>query len=111
FAAEHGRSMTGVDPDAMSALTAYNFPGNVRELENVIERAVTLATESRLTAASLPDLSRGGEPAGLGGVPATLPEGFDLEREVEDFERRIILKALERTEGNRTEAARLLGVS
>ena len=43
FAAEHGRKISGVDPDAMSALMSHSFPGNVRELENLIERAVTLA--------------------------------------------------------------------
>ncbi len=58
FAAEHAHPITGVDADAMAALTAHNFPGNVRELENLVERAVTLATDGRITADTLPDLSR-----------------------------------------------------
>ena len=58
FAAEHAHAITGVDADAMAALTAHDFPGNVRELENLVERAVTLATDGRITADTLPDLSR-----------------------------------------------------
>ena len=49
LAAEHGRQITGVDPDAMSALMGHSFPGNVRELENLIERAVTLAPGDRIS--------------------------------------------------------------
>jgi two-component system response regulator PilR (NtrC family) len=109
FSAEHAHAITGVDADAMAALTAHNFPGNVRELENLVERAVTLATDGRLTADTLPDLSRADRAAtARTELPAT---GFDLERELEAFERGFILKALERTGGNRTLAARLLGVS
>jgi two-component system response regulator PilR (NtrC family) len=115
FSAEHARKVTGTDPDAMQALMTYHFPGNVRELENLIERAVTLAPMDRVSLDALPTL-RG--LAGnvsvppIGATPAALPEqGLDLERVVEDFERSIIIKALERTGGNRTEAARLLGVT
>ena len=110
FAAEHARPVTEIEAAAMSALTAYDFPGNVRELENIIERAVTLSSEGRITADTLPDLRGGG---GRGGRAAQdLPiEGVNLEREVESFERTLILRALERTQGNRTEAAKLLGIS
>ena len=94
----------------MSALTAYNFPGNVRELENLIERAVTLSSDTSISVDALPELRTMGT-RGARAV-ADLPlEGLDLEREVESFERAIILRALERTSGNRTEAARLLGIS
>ena len=57
LAAEHGRQITGVDPDAMSALMGHSFPGNVRELENLIERAVTLAPGDRISSDTLPTLS------------------------------------------------------
>jgi two-component system, NtrC family, response regulator PilR len=112
FSAEHGRKVTGVAPEAMQLIMAYHFPGNVRELENIIERAVILSAGDVLGADAFPSLIRV--------VPATpnltqtplVPEtGLDLERVVEDFERGIIISALERTGGNRTEAARLLGVS
>ena len=110
FAAEHAQPIAGVDADAMAALTAHNFPGNVRELENLVERAVTLASsDGRISADALPDLSRAERAAAAG--PDLPASGFDLERELESFERGLLLKGLERTGGNRTLAARLLGVS
>ncbi|MCG5054287.1 MAG: sigma-54 dependent transcriptional regulator [Myxococcales bacterium] len=111
FAAEHGRTITGIEPEALSALLAHNFPGNVRELENLIERAVTLSSGDRLTKDTLPPLSSAPSPAPEGTGFELPAEGIDLERTVADLERSLILKALERTEGNRTEAARLLGVT
>ncbi|HET6147623.1 MAG TPA: sigma-54 dependent transcriptional regulator [Polyangia bacterium] len=109
FAAEHAQPIAGVDADAMAVLTAHNFPGNVRELENLVERAVTLASDGRITADALPDLSRPERAAAAG--PDLPAMGFDLERELDSFERGFLLKALDRTGGNRTLAARLLGVS
>jgi two-component system response regulator PilR (NtrC family) len=109
FSAEHGRTISGIDPDTLSALVAHNFPGNVRELENIIERAVTLAPGDRLSRDTLPPLTA---TSATNHTAISLPEeGLDLEKVVEDFERAILLKALERTDGNRTEAARLLGVT
>src|SRR5690606_25094131 len=95
------------------ALVQYNYPGNVRELENLIERAVTLAPGDRLTRDTLPPMATSRHvPNGNVEDVSTFPdEGLDLERVVADFERQILLKALEKTGGNRTEAARLLGVT
>jgi two-component system response regulator PilR (NtrC family) len=112
FNAEHGRTIHGIDPDAMSAIMGHHFPGNVRELENLIERAVTLAPGDRVSADTLPTLSAlstAGIP--IGPAPALPEAGLDLEKAVEDFERSLIIKALERTRGNRTEASRVLGVT
>ena len=112
FSAEHGRNVVGAAPEVMSALMVYHFPGNVRELENMIERAVTLSSTDWLALDAFPNLVglQGAQPS-----PSTvgnLPEsGLDLERHLEEYERSILIKALERTGGNRTEAARLLGVS
>jgi two-component system response regulator PilR (NtrC family) len=114
FSAEHGRPVTGTDPDAMSALMGYHFPGNVRELENLMERAVTLAAGERVSSDALPTLKGVSATTSTLETPAlgSFPEqGVNLERVVEEFERGIIIKALERTSGNRTEAARLLGVT
>jgi two-component system response regulator PilR (NtrC family) len=113
FSAEHGRQINGTEPEAMSALMGYHFPGNVRELENLIERAVTLAPGDRVSSEALPTLKGVSASDSTLGSPATaLPaQGIDLERVVEDFERSLIIRALERTSGHRTEAARLLGVT
>ncbi len=112
FSAEHDRVINGVDPDALAALMAWHFPGNVRELENLIERAVTLAPGDRISAETFPTL-RASPPtlADVRTAPNLPEEGLELEKVVEDFERALIIKALERTRGNRTEAARVLGVS
>jgi two-component system, NtrC family, response regulator PilR len=109
-AASLGRSLSGVEPEAMAALCDYDYPGNVRELENLVERAATLESGERITRASLPDLTpkRRAEPASADELPA---EGVDLERMVGDFERALIDKALLRTQGVRKEAAKLLGIS
>ncbi len=114
FSAEHGRAVTAADPEAMAALMAYHFPGNVREIENLIERAVTLAPTDRMSLDTLPALrTLAAAPPARTGAPADVfpAEGLDLEKIVEDFERGLIIKALERTQGNRTLAAGLLGVT
>ena len=112
FSAEHGRNVVGALPEVMSALMLYHFPGNVRELENMIERAVTLSSTDWLNVDAFPNLAglQGAQPSpsALGHLPEG---GLDLERHLEEYERSILIKVLERTGGNRTEAARLLGVS
>jgi two-component system, NtrC family, response regulator PilR len=112
FSAEHGCNVVSAMPEVMSAFMAYHFPGNVRELENMIERAVTLSTTDWLGIDAFPNL------VGLQGVQppvqpvGSLPDdGMDLEHHLEEYERTILIKALEKTNGNRTEAARLLRVS
>ncbi len=112
FSAEHGRPVTSATPEVMSALMTYHFPGNVRELENMIERAVTLATSDQLALDAFPNLAglRGAEPS-PNAIDHLPDDGLDLEHHLEDYERTILIKALEKTGGNRTEAARLLHVS
>lgn len=103
------KSPPRVTVEAMGRLTAYHYPGNVRQLENVIERALTLASGDELDADAFPDLVSTTQRD----VPVdTFPEeGLDLEAHVGNIERRLVSQALERTQGNRTEAARLLGIS
>jgi two-component system response regulator PilR (NtrC family) len=110
-AAEHGKDVTGFSADALRALDAYPFPGNVRELENVVERAVALATSSVIGLGDLPK-EVGGAASQTAPSLVELPEeGCDLDAVVGEVERRLILQALDRTGGVRVAAAKLLGVT
>src|SRR5512143_178278 len=96
-----------IDPEALTMLTAYGWPGNVRELENSIERASVLRRGEAITAAELPDKLRK-EKASVGNIILNLPdEGISLE----DLEKNLIVKALEKHKGNQTRAAEYLGIT
>src|SRR5262249_23015641 len=110
YAAELDKRVTGVAPDALAALVAHAYPGNVRELENIIERAVTLEASSVVTRSSLPAFGR--VPGAAEAAAVEFPAGaLDLERMLGDYEREILLRALKHTGGVRKEAARLLGIT
>jgi two-component system response regulator PilR (NtrC family) len=90
----------------------YPFPGNIRELENIIERSVALENSSIILPESLIIAEDGNGEASATGSEEAFPErGVDLNRELERFEREIIRKALEKAKGSKTKAASLLGVS
>jgi transcriptional regulator with PAS, ATPase and Fis domain len=95
--------------DAQQALMAYLWPGNVRQLENVIERTFALAPgKAQLSGADLPEEVRG-VPIPVEAEEAVIPDGgIDLDRLVADFEHTLIRRALERTGGNKRQAAELL---
>jgi len=102
-----GKEMKGVSPEALQILENYHWPGNIRELENAIERAIVLGTGDVLTAEALPEAVRRQRPPK--GVEIDLPEeGLDLEANLDQIERALLLKALERTGGVQTRAAELL---
>jgi two-component system response regulator PilR (NtrC family) len=110
-----GRRMKVIPPmlgkDALAALEAYSFPGNVRELENILERAVTLTTSGEVSAADIqlrPTPGSGG--GGSSGAVNNTGAGA-LGDHLEDIERDAILKALEQTRYNKTAAAKVLGMS
>ncbi len=113
FSQEMGKPLDDFDAEAMEAILAYDFPGNVRELENLVERAVTFETGQRVSRDSLPPQVLGKNAAeGRFGPLAVLPsEGLDLEGLLADLEKTLLTQALDRTGGVRTEAAKLLGIS
>jgi len=111
FALEMGKEVVGLTPDAFRALQSYDFPGNVRELENIIERAVALSGSRVIGLGELPP-----EVSGMAGHTGArlleLPEeGCQLDDVMNEIERRLLLEALERTGGVRKAAARLLGIT
>jgi DNA-binding NtrC family response regulator len=100
------RELHAITPEALSCLRRYSWPGNVRELENVIERAAVLADGPDVTARDLPaDIQDAGLADGIKREPARTYHAA-----VEEFKRGLIASTLRRTNGNRTRAARLLGL-
>ncbi len=110
FLLRHGASADKVSPEAMAALERYAWPGNVRELENTLERAMILAGTDEIGVEHL-SFARPELAGGVGGPPAWVPrippDGLSLEV----LERELILQALERERGNKSAAARLLGMT
>jgi two-component system response regulator PilR (NtrC family) len=113
FAEEQGRPVPVLHEETRRLLLAYHYPGNVRELANVVERGVTLAEGDSILPSVLPAAVRGQpEPLAAGAAVGDLPtDGLDLQGHLDAVERRILEKALQRTGGVKTEAARLLRVT
>jgi two-component system, NtrC family, response regulator PilR len=107
---EVGKSVKGVSAEALAILERYHWPGNIRELENIIERAIVLGSGDVLSVDGLPpDLSR---PNGTNELAADIPSsGVDLDALLDRIEQRYVESALERTGGVQTRAAELLGLS
>jgi DNA-binding NtrC family response regulator len=107
-----GKPVSNVSRDAASLLTQYRWPGNIRELENVIERAMILTEGDTLIADALPSELRADQAPGPeradGSRKFVLPaDGISLDA----LERDLVVQALERTRFNQTRAARLLGLT
>ncbi|MFZ5478336.1 MAG: sigma-54-dependent transcriptional regulator [Myxococcota bacterium] len=113
FATEYGKPVRGATAEAMRLLHAYAYPGNVRELQNIVERAVALEPGPLITPASLPERVQSEIAPSPGEVEdIEVPvEGVDLEARLAAVERRYLEKALAACGGNRTQAARLLGIT
>lgn len=112
FAAENGKKLTGFAPEAMDLLLAYRWPGNVRELRNCVERMVVMARGDRLTLKDVPvDLRNAIAEALHGAGPSPEAASTAPPLDIDANERSLIIRALSQTNGNRTEAARILGIS
>jgi len=109
YADELGKHVEGMDAETYEVLSRYPFPGNVRELENLVERAVALSRGSTIGIDLLPaTVVQARERRQVTRIPS---EGVDLERLVADYERSLLKEALIATAGVKKRAARLLGIS
>jgi two-component system response regulator PilR (NtrC family) len=120
YAKSAGRAIAQVSPESFSLLSTYEWPGNVRQLENTIERAVALETGETLNVQVPVERSRArAAAAGVGAdtvsvaVPAgaVLPEGMDMEKYVAEIERSLLKSALQQSSGVQTRAADVLRIS
>ena len=110
FSKESGKPVPTLSPEAMQVLLGHEWRGNVRELENLIERVVAFSTGGTVTEADMRGwLHRTVSPQQQGGIPTDLPDdGLDLEGMINGIEKDLLLKALERTQWVKKKAARLL---
>ena len=116
YRAQMGKPVAAISGAVMALLERYDWPGNIRELENVIERAVALERTPTILVESLPaqiraTMASGPVAIGEDDAPALPSGGFDLERHVQNVERRYLAQALERAGGVQVRAAELLGMS
>jgi two-component system, NtrC family, response regulator PilR len=106
-----GKDIHGLSQETMDLLEAYEWPGNIRELENVIERAVALEKSQTILPESLPEHIFRRTPKGTAGVGLLPESGFNLEEHVEGLEKEYITQALVRAGGVQVKAAELLGMT
>jgi two-component system, NtrC family, response regulator AtoC len=106
-----GTRLEGVTPAALDVLLAYEWPGNVRELENTLEHAAVMAEGAWIDLDALPDRARRPHASTSGLSLRLRDDDLSVKRAQRTLERELILRALERTGGNRTHAAKLLELS
>jgi DNA-binding NtrC family response regulator len=111
YAAEYGKAVSGIQPEAMKWLVEYDWPGNIRELENVIQRALILAEDNLISLAQLPAEIRelAAEPAGS--LETDLAEAKSFEVLSHEFKVNLATRVVAECSGNKTLAARKLQVS
>jgi transcriptional regulator with PAS, ATPase and Fis domain len=108
FAREHDKPTPEISPEAMDVLVRYSWPGNVRELRNLIENLVVFARQPNLVLSDLPTELR--EAAETGDIAESKAQGLFEDLNMDVIERQAIVRALEKTGGNRGKAAELLGI-
>ncbi|MDR0826458.1 MAG: sigma-54 dependent transcriptional regulator [Desulfovibrio sp.] len=111
YALKNKKEVKGFTPESMESLIRYSWPGNVRELENTIERAVVLMMGEQISKRELPDSIRAFAEEKELEAAALEAESPELPASLEELERLAIRRALDRSKGNKSEAAKLLGIS
>ncbi len=110
FCKEQNKNILGLSPQAEQKLKSYHYPGNIRELENIIERAVALESGSKITSSSLVIYDQAQPDTQLG--PERVLQGrISLDQYLEEQDQNILQSALERTQGHKSKAAELVGLS
>ncbi|OPZ22619.1 MAG: Transcriptional regulatory protein ZraR [candidate division BRC1 bacterium ADurb.BinA364] len=111
FNQESGSRLSGASAEALALMRQYPWPGNIRELENLIERLSVLVGEGEIGAQDLPEKFHGGGDSPLpGDLFAIPPDGVDLNKMVDEYETRLILQALRKSNGVKNQAAKLLRI-
>ncbi|MGE0130404.1 MAG: sigma 54-interacting transcriptional regulator [Blastocatellales bacterium] len=112
FAAKYSqkckRKIVGISPEAMSCLMSYDWPGNIREFENAVERAIVLGSSEIIKVEDLPEAVIEASPSKT--FPAGTPATQDFYEAVNEAKKRLIVDAFDRAQGSYTEAAKLLGM-
>ncbi|MFW5642871.1 MAG: sigma-54-dependent transcriptional regulator [Alkalispirochaeta sp.] len=117
FADQNGRRTDGITQRGLNYLIRYDFPGNIRELENILERAVVLSSGPMITEKDLPPFVTGGDPLGDATAPmdATTDEpeesATSLDGQIHALEKKLLLEALRKTNGHQSRAASLLEIT
>ncbi|OGP55938.1 MAG: Fis family transcriptional regulator [Deltaproteobacteria bacterium RBG_13_52_11b] len=111
YSEELNKNISTLSPDALRILLNYHYPGNVRELQNIVERAVALESTQELTALNLSSYLNEQMPLKKQFDLDIPSEGIDLEKVVEEIERGLLLKALDKTKGIKKKAAELLHIN
>lgn len=116
FRREFSREITGFREDTMKMLETYGFPGNVRELRNIIERATLLETSSLIRPASLPDELKKNSKVGVSSflVEESQPwhgQGFSFKEYIDSVEKKIVSEVMQEVEGKKSQAAEKLGLT
>jgi DNA-binding NtrC family response regulator len=110
FSESFGKEVTGISKEALDVLMKYDFPGNIRELENIIQRAIVMARDNLISTADLSKNIANPEII-LNNEENEFFELGDLNQKIEDLEKTLITKALDETSGNQTKAAEILKIT
>ncbi len=105
---KNGRNLQGFHPRALDALMRYSWPGNIRELENIVERAVILTRDDYVTFSELPEPIKSIPDDGLA---IQIKDGIRPGMTIREMERELIIKTLEENDGNRTRSSQILGIT
>jgi two-component system response regulator AtoC len=108
FSKENDKVINGFEATALEAMMNYDWPGNVRELRSAVERAVVFCRKDQISLKDLPAEVRGGFSGGITSRPSSV---VDRQMTVQEAEKQLIIQALQDCNGNRTEAAKKLGMS